>query len=212
MPANREKTWQERVTCKRPADLELARKVRSSSNLADRAKRLPLSPPDQIVQVPSISGSQPRPPFLAAIPGPNRGGARRRVRPRPRLRRDCTIVDVGGGQGVLLQHLLQAHPHLCGIVLAAGAGLLGRSLMKRSGTSSPSLDFMRVHRTGPRPVTFRPETGGARYRRTSSGTGTPGRTISLTIETIRQAPSLFINRKTSTPSCAGRPSDGTRAA
>jgi O-methyltransferase domain/Dimerisation domain len=48
------------------------------------------------------------------------------------------IVDVGGGQGVLLQHLLQAHPHLCGIVFdrptvaeaartrLAEAGLSGR--------------------------------------------------------------------------------------
>ena len=48
------------------------------------------------------------------------------------------IVDVGGGQSVLLQHVLQAHPHLCGIVFdrpsvaeaartrLAEAGLSGR--------------------------------------------------------------------------------------
>ncbi len=48
------------------------------------------------------------------------------------------VVDVGGGQGVLLQHVLQAHPHLAGIVLErptvaeaarrrlAEAGLSGR--------------------------------------------------------------------------------------
>jgi hypothetical protein len=46
------------------------------------------------------------------------------------------LVDVGGGEGVLLQHALQAHPHLCGIVFdRPGVAEAARARLAEAGLS-----------------------------------------------------------------------------